>query len=159
MPCAGDRNQICGGSWRLNVFQKLCDQGLCGDGWCQIEETCYKLLDDIGQKDILKSLCREEGAVLVAPMSEAENENLWEFLKMVDFQEEVWLWLKDGKNESTYVEDNTKNPTIYIGWVNWDENAGNNTDPISSAKYNFERKTWFRTNAQDHAYAVCTKTV
>ena len=159
-PCSGDQNQICGGSWRLNVFQKTCDQGFCRDGWCQIEETCYKLLDDIDQKDILKSVCREEGAVLVAPMSEKENENLWEFLDLVDFQgEEVWLGLNDGKNEGTYVKDNTKNPTIYIDWFNWDENAGNNTDPISSAKYNFETKTWFRTNAQDYAYAVCTKTV
>ena len=92
----------------------MCDQGLCGDGWCQIEETCYKLLDGIDQKDILKSLCREEGAVLVAPMSEAENENLWEFLNLVDFQgEEVWLGLNDGKNEGTYVKDNTKNYHLY----------------------------------------------
>ena len=159
-PCSGDQNQICGGAWRLNVFQKTCDRGLCGDDWCQIEETCYKLLDDFDQKDTLKSLCHTEGAVLVAPMSEAENENLWEFLDLVDFQgEEVWLGLNDGKNEGTYVKDNTKNPVVYIDWFNWDENAENNTDPISSAKYNFERKTWFRTNAQDYAYAVCTKAV
>lgn len=159
-PCTGNQNQICGGSWRLNVFEKVCDQGLCGDGWCQLEKTCFKLLNDFDQKGILKSQCHAEGAVLIAPMSQAENDLLWEYLNLVQFQgQEVWLGLNDGKNEGIYVKDNTKNPVIYVGWFNWDENAGNNTDPISSVKYNFNTKTWFRTNAQDYAYAVCTKTV
>ena len=97
---------------------------------------------------------------MIAPMSQAENDLLWEYLNLVQFQgQEVWLGLNDGKNEGIYVKDNTKNPVIYVGWFNWDEKAGNNTDPISSVKYNFNTKTWFRTNAQDYAYAVCTKTV
>ena len=41
---------------------------------------------------------------------------------LVDFQgENVWLGLNDGKNEGTYVKDNTKNPVICIDW--WDQSS------------------------------------
>merc|ERR1711953_1666466 len=115
--------------------EKTCDQGVCEDGWCQIEDTCYKLLDEVDQKNTLKKQCKTEGAILATPMSETDNDNLWEYLDLINFQnqgQEVWLGLNDGITEGTYVQDNTKNPVVYIDWFNWDENAGNNTDELSS---------------------------
>jgi basic membrane lipoprotein Med (substrate-binding protein (PBP1-ABC) superfamily) len=140
--------------------EKTCDQGVCEDGWCQIEDTCYKLLDEVDQKNTLKKQCKTEGAILATPMSETDNDNLWEYLDLINFQnqgQEVWLGLNDGITEGTYVQDNTKNPVVYIDWFNWDENAGNNTDELSSVKFNFDSKTWFRYSAEDFANAVCTK--
>ena len=147
------------GSSSRSLEEKTCDQGSCEEGWCQIEDTCYKLLEEVDQKNNLKKQCKNEGAILVTPMTEAENNNLWEYLDLVNFSgdQEVWLGLNDGITEGTYVKDNTKNPVVYIDWFNWDENAGNNTDEISSVKFNFNSKTWFRYSAEDFANAVCTK--
>ena len=142
------------------MFEKTCDQGLCGYGWCQIEDKCYKLHNAIDQKAASKSQCKAEGALLVTPMSQAENDLLWEFLHLVHFQgQAVWLGMNDSRNEGIYIKDNTKNPTIYIDWLNWDDHAGNNTDLLNSVKFNFATKTWFRTDQFGYAYTVCTKGV
>merc|ERR1712134_163434 len=115
------------------------------------------------EKNTLKKQCKAEGAILVTPMSESDNDNLWEYLDLINFQNQgqeqgqVWLGLNDGITEGTYVQDNTKNPVIYIDWFNWDENVANNTDELSSVKFNFDSKTWFRYSAEDFANAVCTK--
>merc|ERR1719454_1109133 len=128
---------------RSRSESKTCDVGDCDEGWCQIEDTCYKLLDGIDQK----------------------NNNLWEYLHLINFEGEgdgrgdVWLGLNDGITEGTYVKDNTKNPVIYIDWFNWDQAAGENTDEMSSVKFDFNSKTWFRYSAEDFANAVCTKPV
>lgn len=140
--------------------EKTCEKGSCEDGWCQIKETCYKLLDEIDQKNTLKKQCKAEGAILATPLSEADNDNLWEYLNLINFEnrdQEVWLGLNDGITEGIYVKDNTKNPVVYIDWFNWDENAGINTDALSSVKFSFNSKTWFRYSAEEVANAVCTK--
>merc|ERR1711893_418264 len=36
--------------------RSLCDQGDCGDGWCLIDNTCYKLLPDKDEKYIEKAM-------------------------------------------------------------------------------------------------------
>jgi hypothetical protein len=142
----------------IEVPEKSCDQGVCDAGWCQIDDTCYKLLADYDQKNTLKKQCKAEKAILATPMSNTENQNLKEYLRLIDFQySEVWLGLNDGITEGTYVQDNTKNPVVYIDWFNWDENVANNTDELSSVKFNFDSKTWFRYSAEDFANAVCTK--
>ena len=39
--CTGDVNQMCGGSWRMNVFSTR----LCPDNWQEVNQNCYQHVD------------------------------------------------------------------------------------------------------------------
>ncbi|XP_072028695.1 uncharacterized protein [Amphiura filiformis] len=95
--CSGNRENVCGGEWRINVY-KLGERSCLSD-WSKFEDTCYYLnTSKTTFYDALRT-CAQFGGSMVSIHSQAEQD----FVTGMISSTSVRIGLNDIRNESYFV--------------------------------------------------------
>ena len=105
-----------------------------------------------------KKACRKLKANLVAPMNQAEQEELLGYLSQqsVDSTSRIWLGFNDGIVNGKYVLDNTKG-AVLMPWDNFRDENNLNTEEAGSIVMEYQTGDWIRVDAFQNDTAVCSK--
>lgn len=105
-----------------------------------------------------KKACRKLKANLVAPMNQAEQDELLGYLSQqsVDPTSRIWLGFNDGIVNGKYVLDNTKG-AVLMPWDNFRVENNLNTEEAGSIVMEYQTGDWIRVDAFHNDTAVCSK--
>lgn len=107
-----------------------------------------------------KKACRKLKANLVAPINQAEQDDLLNYLSQqsVDSRSRIWLGFNDGIVDGTYVLDNT-NGAVLMSWDNFRVENNLNTAEAGSIVMEYKTGDWVRVDAFQNDTAVCSKSL
>ncbi|XP_078656895.1 uncharacterized protein LOC144903011 isoform X2 [Branchiostoma floridae x Branchiostoma belcheri] len=97
--CSGNREEMCGGSWRNSVYklpEKASSDGYsCGDGLKKFQGRCYKAFTEKKSNAEAKSECSSMGGRLAAPKTPEVHGFLLDLAKMeIGNGQDVWIGIQ-----------------------------------------------------------------